>query len=93
MSKKYIDRDTLVIYLKSVSVPDYVIRSIENNLPVIDIEEKAEAKWDIGLSHCQCSNCKTKFRFDSSDIETYSCFKNFHYCPKCNAKMTNPYIF
>ena len=51
-----------------------------------------KSKWIIGMSHCQCSNCKTKFRFDRTH-ETYFNFYNFEYCPKCGKKMNNVYAF
>lgn len=95
MSKRYIEKESLLVWLENMLVDEYIIKAIDNNIkfPPANVEEKIQGEWIMRLNDCECSNCKTRFRFNKADIDTYSNFYNFDRCPKCGAIMTNSYCF
>lgn len=92
---RYIGKETLLIWLENMCVSEYIRKCIDDDkkFKPANVRENISSSWILGLNHCQCNNCKTKFRFDRSNTEFYSNFINFDHCPKCGSKMTNSYIF
>lgn len=94
-NEKYIDKETLIIWLENMKASDYIIKSIkdDNKWPPANVRENIETEFDMYLSHCVCKNCGTQFRFNRCDNIIYTNFSNTDYCPKCGAKIKNKFIF
>ena len=92
---KFINVETLIIWLENMKVSDYIIKALkdDNKWPPANVRENIETEFDMYLNHCICKNCMTQFRFDRSDINTYTNLYNTDYCPKCGAKIKNTFIF
>jgi hypothetical protein len=85
MNNKYINVETLIIWLENLCVSKYIIEALKNNKkwPPADVEEKQYGIWTHAYSlKYQCSNCKQLTEQRNIDIL-------YHRCPHCGAHMTN----
>jgi hypothetical protein len=82
MSKEYIEREAVVVFLENMAASQYLIQCFEDkgHFPAADVEPVRHGKWieDLYAEKCGDAYCSECNHFDWSNLK---------YCSNCGAKM------
>lgn len=88
-TKRYIDKETLLIWLENMCVSEYIRKCINDNnkFQPANVRESVHAIWEYHEDNYFCSKCHVgnESSYTGEPIDS----RYFHYCPNCGAIMDN----